>query len=465
MHELENKLIVVDTSSLLMNGTKLLKVLKNCTLVLPNVVINELENNRTDSSVGSFARQWLRLLEKLRVEYGSTLKLGVELHDEDNVMLKIEANHTNQETLPKHLVNGSNDSTILAIANNLKNDPAVSDDIVLMSNDVPMRLHATISLGLPAFEYTAAAVSNSEPWSGKQKVILSDEEYYVLKSELKSEDDIIDIQEYDFLINQLNAEISNSIVAVALEEDPTVIVDYFDLADDELGTIDRKVHASKIIGRSLEQDVALSYLKESFETLPIVSLGGSAGTGKTLMAIAAGLEAVKNGEYSKILVLKSLHEMGQGQEIGFLPGDLTEKISAWSGSILDAVDVIALSQQSGKKDPEKLKNLKKQLFDYIEIAPITYLRGRSLTNSYIVVEEAQNFSRNELINVITRCGLGSKLVLTFDANQCDNKFLKSGKDNDVWTVVRDFSKSDLFAHITLTKTERSKLAEFAANLL
>ena len=197
--------------------------------------------------------------------------------------------------------------------------------------------------------------------------------------------------------------------------------------------------------------------------VPIVSLGGSAGTGKTLVAVATGINELKY-HYDKIIVFRSLHELGQGQEIGFLPGDVNDKMAAWSGAVFDAIDVIASkgrSKTQGKPDDNKIKKYK----EMVEIAPITFLRGRSLARTFMILEEAQNFSRNEILNILSRAGEGSKVVLTFDAAQVDNRFLQSGKHADIWSVVDSLKDSDLFAHITLKQTERSEVAELAASIL
>ena len=235
------------------------------------------------------------------------------------------------------------------------------------------------------------------------------------------------------------------------------------LTGDTLTPVARKVKSESITGRTIEQDVAMTWLKMPASQVPIVSLGGSAGTGKTLVAVATGINELKY-HYDKIIVFRSLHELGQGQEIGFLPGDVNDKMAAWSGAVFDAIDVIASkgrSKTQSKPDDNKIKKYK----EMVEIAPITFLRGRSLARTFMILEEAQNFSRNEILNILSRAGEGSKVVLTFDAAQVDNRFLQSGKHADIWSVVDSLKDSDLFAHITLKQTERSEVAELAASML
>ena len=202
----------------------------------------------------------------------------------------------------------------------------------------------------------------------------------------------------------------------------------------------------------------MKYLFEDPDSLPVVSISGGAGTGKTIISLASGIDLVERGEYQKVIVFRSLHEMGKGQELGFLPGDLNEKMSAWSGAVTDALDVIS------SKNGIALEN-KKSLQSLIEVQPITFLRGRNLSNSFVILDEAQNFSRNELLNILSRAGVGTKMVLCFDASQVDNKYLLSGKYAEVWSVVESLKNTGISAHINLMKTERSKVAAIAASLL
>lgn len=208
----------------------------------------------------------------------------------------------------------------------------------------------------------------------------------------------------------------------------------------------------------------MSWLRTPADVIPIVSLGGSAGTGKTLVTMAVAFEELKRKSYDKIMVFRSLHELGQGQEIGFLPGDVNDKMAAWSGAVFDAIDVIASKSRKAKSETSRDAEVKR-LREMVEIAPITFLRGRSLANTFIILEEAQNFSRSEILNILSRAGVGSKIVLTFDAAQVDNRFLQSGKNADIWSVVDSLKDSELFAHVTLQKTERSQVAELASGLL
>lgn len=459
--KLEDKLVVADTSSLLMVGTGLLNVLKNCTLVIPSVVVKELEEKRNHSTLGFLSREWIRLLEVLRKEYDKKLGDGVIVPGYDNVCIKVEPNHSTQKSLPEHLQDGSNDSTVLAVAKNLLKD--VGDKVVILSNDAPMRLHATLDIGIPSFEFNSTQIVGAEQFDGRYEIILTAEEYTNVNAP-KNMNNL-----YDLLFTKLPEDCSeNALVTVKLDTGETLHT--LILMGDELEPVGHKNKAYGITGRTVEQDVAIAYLKASPDNIPVVSLGGNAGTGKTLITVAVALEELSLHKYQKVIVFRSLHEMGVGQEMGFLPGGVDDKMAAWAGAVYDALDVIAakkkpLKKNSGTQAQNDQKEKAKQLREMIEISPITYLRGRSLANTFIILEEAQNFSRSEILNILSRAGEGSKIVLTFDAAQVDNKFLQAGKNADIWSVIDSLKNDNIFAHMTLQKTERSRVAEIASKLL
>lgn len=455
---LRGKVVVVDTSSLLMVGTGLLSVLEDCEIVVPAVVVRELEDKRSHPTIGFLSRRWIRLLEEIRASRGIGLAHGVRIDEGENITVRVEPNHRNQASLPEHLQDGSHDSTVLAVAKNLMKD---GKDVVLLSNDTPMRLHSTLDLDIPAFEFNAMQVIGARPFDGRYVVTLSQEECSN-KGVYGDPEDLYKIE--DYILDSLPEDRSeNAYVAVVMEGDTRHLYDLLVIGD-EIVPVHHKVKASGITGKTTEQDVAMSWLRTPADVIPIVSLGGSAGTGKTLVTMAVAFEELKRKSYDKIMVFRSLHELGQGQEIGFLPGDVNDKMAAWSGAVFDAIDVIASKSRKAKSETSRDAEVKR-LREMVEIAPITFLRGRSLANTFIILEEAQNFSRSEILNILSRAGVGSKIVLTFDAAQVDNRFLQSGKNADIWSVVDSLKDSELFAHVTLQKTERSQVAELASGLL
>lgn len=458
---LHGKIVVADTSSLLIAGTGLLSALNSCQLVIPAIVVKELELKRTHPTLGFLSREWLRQLEDLRVSHGRKLSAGVSLSEYPDVEIRVEPNHSAQSVLPVHLQDGSNDSTVLAVAKSLSKETA--KEVVVLSNDIPMRLKATLDLDLDAHEFSATHVLDAKPFSGRYEISISADEFEpIMEEELTDE-------QKNVIFSKLPKDISKT-AFIDCKVAGTKFSDEFILSNGELTKVFRKQKAHGICGRTVEQDVAINYLRKSPEDVPIVSLGGGAGTGKTLLTLAVGLDELAKKNYQKVIVFRSLHEMGAGQEMGFLPGGVNEKMEAWAGAVFDAIDALAATKKSIKNKSDTwrdnaLKDEVAKLRSMVEVSPITYLRGRSLADSYIVLEEAQNFSRSEILNILSRAGQGSKIVLTFDSAQVDNKYLQSGKDADIWSVIDSLKNESLFAHMTLTKTERSRVAELASRIL
>ena len=323
-----------------------------------------------------------------------------------------------------------------------------------------MRLHSTLDLGIKAIEFNATQVLDAAPFDGRYEIELTHEEC-VAHNYWGDEKDLHRVE--DLVLSKVPEDCSENAYLTIIEKGIDKPLAHVLLVGDNLVPVKRKVRSHGIVGRTPEQDVAMTWLKMPADQLPIVSLGGSAGTGKTLVTVATALDELRYN-YDKIMIFRSLHELGQGQEMGFLPGDVNDKMSAWSGAVFDAIDVIASkgrkknAQGSNEDEVKKIKSM-------VEIAPITFLRGRSLSRTFMILEEAQNFSRSEILNILSRAGEGSKVVLTFDAAQVDNRFLQSGKNADIWSVVDSLKSSELFAHITLKQTERSEVAKLAASLL
>lgn len=458
---LKGRVVVADTSSLLIAGIYLLELIEDCRLVLPAIVVKELEEKRTHATLGFLAREWLRLIEQYRVTDGAALREGVLLKGYKNIHFQIEPNHSNQKSLPVHLQDGSHDSTILAVAKNLKDE---DKDIFLLSNDMPMRLHATLELGIDAVEYISVD-SHVTPFQGRFQADVRGEE----------------LDELNVYGEGVNRKLGRLVEENAPEDAAStyfteILVDGIPTKTAVLNVngnctkVDHKTKVSGVTGKTLEQNVLIELLSTPADELPVVSVGGGAGTGKTLLTIATALEELRYRHYEKIVVFRSLHELGEGQEMGFLPGSVDEKMAPWAGAIYDAIDTLAriakpLKRNASVVEVEKQKAEAKKLREMVEIAPITYLRGRSMANTFMILEEAQNFSRSEILNILSRAGTGTKIVLTFDSAQVDNRFLKSGKDADVWSVIDSLQHTDIFGHITLTKTERSRVAEVTSKIL
>lgn len=459
--KLQGRVVVADTSSLLIAGTHLLDSLSSTRLVIPAIVVKELEDKRSHATLGFLAREWLRLIESFRSAAGQELRDGVPIEGLRNVHLQIEPNHTNQKSLPKHLRDNSHDATILAVAKNLKDE---GKDVLLLSNDMPMRLHATLDLELEAIEFTSST-KEIKPFVGRFQLELQDD------ADLLSwkNEEAISRQLADLVLNNLPKDApTTSFTEILLGGQETRIAVV--VSNGKVSKVQHKNKAMKITGKTLEQDVLIDLLRRPASELPVVSVGGSAGTGKTLLTLAVALDELKASHYEKVVVFRSLHELGEGQEMGFLPGTVEDKMGPWAGAIHDALDTITrvnhpLKKNATHMDMEKQKAEGKKYRDMIQVEPITYLRGRSLANTFMILEEVQNFSQREILNILSRAGEGTKIVLTGDAAQVDNRFLRSGANADIWSVVNHLKDTEIFAHITLTRTERSRVAEVASGIL
>lgn len=454
--DLHDNVAVADTSALLISGTDLLYALPKLHFIIPAIVVKELEDKRSAETVGFLAREWLRLLEALRYRHGRGLSVGVPVPDTE-ITLSVEPNHTNQSILPRHLQDGSNDSTILAVAENLRQEyksDGIDKEVALLSNDVPLRLHATLDLDMEAFEVSSVTIEKVKPFTGVIDLELDDDEIDFFYGDRSGKKQVAEEAMF-------SAGVSHSVVHVK-HKDKT-LASLLASPTRPVREVPKKNKALGVTARTPEQNVALEYLLEPADIMPITSVGGSAGTGKTLLTIAAGLQGVKNEQYSKVVVFRSVHGMGVGQDIGLLPGAVEDKMAPWAGAIYDAIDVLArIHTKNG--DTEAVKRKAEALRTDVEVSPIQFLRGRSIADTFVVLDEAQNFSRRELLDILARIGAGSKIVLVHDAAQVDNRYLQSGSRAEIWSVINSLKESDMFGHISLKTTERSPVAELAARI-
>jgi PhoH-like ATPase len=204
-------------------------------------------------------------------------------------------------------------------------------------------------------------------------------------------------------------------------------------------------------GRSARQRLALDLLLD--EEVGIVSLGGSAGTGKSALALCAGLESVmERNRHRRIVVFRPIYAVG-GQDLGYLPGDADEKMNPWAQAVFDTLEGLVS------------ENVLDEVIDrdLLEVLPLTHIRGRSLHDSFVIVDEAQSLERNVLLTVLSRMGRNSRVVLTHDVAQRDN--LRVGRHDGIQAVIEKLKGHPLFAHVTLTRSERSAIAELVTDLL
>lgn len=419
---------VVDTSVLLSDPKAVLRFAEH-NVVLPVVVITELEAKRHHPELGYFARSALRLLDDLRVEHGR-LDAPVPINEMGG-NLRVELNHTDPSALPAGFRLGDNDTRILAVALNYSNEGA---DVVLVSKDLPLRVKAA-AVGLPAEEYRNELPVETG-WTGMSEIDATTDEVGAL---------------YEQGSMHLKAAERIPVHSGVVVNAPSGTALGRKAPDGSVQLIRNDREVFGIRGRSAEQRVALDLLMD--ESVGIVSLGGRAGTGKSALALCAGLEAVlEQRRYSKVMVFRPLYPVG-GQELGYLPGTAGEKMNPWGQAVFDTLAAVT--------NKYVIDELLEQ--EMIEILPLTHIRGRSLHDAFVIVDEAQSLERNVLLTVLSRIGQNSRVVLTHDVAQRDN--LRVGRHDGIVAVIEKLKGNPLFAHIRLTRSERSQIAALVTEML
>ncbi|MFZ2012421.1 MAG: PhoH family protein [Nocardioides sp.] len=425
-----SRTFVLDTSVLL-SDPGALRRFEEHEVVLPVVVITELEAKRHHPELGFFARTALRALDELRMTHGR-LDEAVPIGDLGG-SIRVELNHTDAASLPSGFRLGDNDTRILAVARNLANEHY---DVTLVSKDLPMRIKAS-AVGLRAEEYHGEHLGDSDPgYSGMAE----------LEVPAATLDELYDDGWTDI---ESARELPCHTGLVLLSERGTALGRVG--ADKHVHLVRGDREAFGIHGRSAEQRIALEMLLDP--EVGIVSLGGRAGTGKSAMALCAGLEAVlERRQHQRVVVFRPLFAVG-GQELGYLPGSESEKMSPWGQAVFDTLGAITS------------KDVIDEVLDrgMLEVLPLTHIRGRSLHDAFVVVDEAQSLERNVLLTVLSRIGANSKVVLTHDIAQRDN--LRVGRHDGVVAVVEKLKGHPLFAHVTLTRSERSPIAALVTEML
>ena len=419
---------VLDTSVLLSDPRAMLRFAEH-EVVLPVVVVTELEAKRHHPELGYFARTALRMLDELRIKEGR-LDAPVAV-GEDGGTLRVELNHTDPSSLPAGFRLGDNDTRILSVAKNLANE---GRDVTIVSKDLPMRVKAS-AVGLAAEEYRAELAVDSG-WTG--------------------------MTELDVTVEQMDTLYDNGRVehAGAAELPCHTGLVLLSPRGSGLGRVgpDKQIRlvrgdrdAFGLHGRSAEQRIALDLLLDP--DVGIVSLGGRAGTGKSALALCAGLEAVmERRQQRKVVVFRPLYAVG-GQELGYLPGSEAEKMGPWAQAVFDTLGALV--------SHEVVEEVRDR--GMLEVLPLTHIRGRSLHDAFVIVDEAQSLERNVLLTVLSRVGQNSKVVLTHDVAQRDN--LRVGRHDGVAAVIEALKGHPLFAHVTLTRSERSPIAALVTDLL
>jgi PhoH-like ATPase len=398
-------------------------------VVLPLVVISELEGKRHHPELGWFARQALRMLDDLRVRH-ARLDAPVPLNDTGGT-LHVELNHSDPAVLPPGFRSEDNDARILAVARNLSAD---GRDVVLVTKDMPLRVKAA-SVGIAADEYRAQLAVDSG-WTGMVELDIGEDEIGRLYADERIE-----------LPAAAGLPCHTGLRLLSPRGSALGRV----MADKQVRLVRGDREAFGLHGRSAEQRVALDLLLDP--EVGIVSLGGRAGTGKSALALCAGLENVlERRAFKRVVVFRPLYAVG-GQELGYLPGSEGEKMAPWAQAVFDTLGALVS------------KDVVEEVLDrgMLEVLPLTHIRGRSLHDSFVVVDEAQSLERGVLLTVLSRLGAGSRVVLTHDVAQRDN--LRVGRHDGVAAVIEALKGHPLFAHVTLTRSERSPIAALVTEML
>ncbi|MFC7219944.1 PhoH family protein [Streptomyces polyrhachis] len=430
----DRRTYVLDTSVLLADPRAMSRFDEH-EVVLPVVVVTELEAKRNHPELGYFARQALRLLDEYRIQYGR-LDAPIPIGDLGGT-LRVELNHSDPSVLPTAFLNergrlGDNDSRILAVARNLQ---AEGYDVTVVSKDLPLRIKAS-SVGLDAEEYRAELAVTDSGWTGMAELTIGGERVDELFA-----GEVVDLPEADGL------PVHTGLVLLSERGKALGRV----TPDGRVRLVRGDRDAFGIHGRSAEQRIALDLLLDP--DIGIVSMGGRAGTGKSALALCAGLESVmERRQHQKVMVFRPLYAVG-GQELGYLPGTEAEKMSPWAQAVFDTLSAVTSRQVIEEVVARGM----------LEVLPLTHIRGRSLHDAFVIVDEAQSLERNVLLTVLSRIGSNSRVVLTHDVAQRDN--LRVGRHDGVVAVVEKLKGHPLFAHVTLTRSERSPIAALVTEML
>lgn len=438
-----SKIYVLDTSVYLTDANSLESFGEN-DIIIPLKVLDEIDKNKKrQDPAGSHARKIIRKLDKLR-EQGS-LNEGVSLGDfKGRVFVK----KYDPFVLPDDLDLENSDNQIIATALSEKNNnPEI--EVIVVSRDINMRVKCD-SLGLECEDYNLEQVVDDVKglYTGFITHLVDDQ---VIDNVYNDSPYFIDDDEIRVNPNQFIMLVSNS------NDKKTALVRFLSHNQPvkKVNTFKRSVWDLK--PRNKEQSFALDLLMDP--SVPVVSLIGKAGSGKTLLALASALhqtfgEVANDRVYNRIVVTKPVEPVGK--DIGFLPGTMEEKMMPWLAPIQDNLQFLFGNDKM---------TLEMHMDEgRIEVEAMTYIRGRSISNAFIIIDEAQNMNRHEIKTVLTRVGEGTKIVLTGDIEQIDNVYI-DGTNNGLSYVVEKFKDQEIAGHITLLKGERSKVASVAAKLL
>ncbi len=437
-----SKIFILDTNVILHDHTCIYQFQDN-DIILPIVVLEELDKFKKGNELINFqAREFVRTLDELT---GDKLFNGGKSLGKDKGKLRVETGKPFSEEIKASFREDIPDHRILAIAQHTaKTFP--KRKIILVSKDINLRLKAK-SLGIPAEDYKTDQVKDE---SVLEKTITTFENL---------NDDTV-TQLYDHGVTDVN-KIKEGLKLEAnecliLKGISSSVLARYDKKNNQIQRVEKKP-AYGIKPRNAEQTFSLSMLTNP--DIQLVALTGKAGTGKTLLALAAAIETHKS--FDQILLARPIVALSN-RDLGYLPGDASEKINPYMQPLFDNLAVIKHNFNPRSQEYQKIEELQNE--ERLVITPLAYIRGRSLSNSFFIIDEAQNLTPHEIKTIITRAGEGTKMVFTGDLQQIDSPYLDM-KSNGLAYMIDHMRNQEIFAHINLLKGERSYLAELASNLL
>lgn len=443
----KKKNYVLDTSVYLTDANAIYKF-DNHDIFIPLKVLEEVDNHKKrQDSVGSNARQLIRTLDDLRTK--GSLEKGVRIGKGMGIVKVISYSSLNNIIFPPDLDMRLPDHTIIATAKTIQ--ASLPDrKTVMVSRDINMRVICD-SIGIPAEDFISekAVRTSEELYNGFVVHSVDDQivdQYYAGEDVFIEEEDF----EEPWYPNQYVMLVSNS------NEKKSALAKYKNSFEPLQQVVHKDIHDWNINSRNKEQAFAIDLLLDP--DIKIVSLIGRAGSGKTLMAIAAGLQQTiglrsENNHYDRMIVSRPVQPLGK--DIGFLPGTMEEKMLPWLMPIQDNLKFLMGDRTSLELYMEKGK---------IELEALTYIRGRSIANAFIVIDEAQNLTKHEVKTIITRIGEGTKIILTGDIEQIDNVYVNE-TSNGLAHAIEKFKEYPIAGHVTFRKGERSELATLASKVL
>ncbi|TVR91069.1 MAG: PhoH family protein [Spirochaetaceae bacterium] len=428
------KTFVIDTNVLIHRPDAILSF-RDQEVVVPLWVLEELDQLKTYSDErGRNARHAIRFLD----EAGKNGDLSTGVKIENGSILRVALTHS--KDIPSDVLRDKLDNKIILTAYEIQRQGGT---VFFVSKDINARVKAT-ALGIKAVDYEKQKVNIERLYSGFTPVDTTAE----LIAELEDKGSVAWAEKYP----------PNHFVTLRAKGVEESVIARYDHISNELHYLDHKMPSVAGV-RPLNDEQRMAFELLLDDSVHLVSLVGKAGTGKTLLAIAAGLKlTLEDRSYTRVLVSRPVVPLGK--DIGYLPGAKNEKLSHWMQPLFDNLEfVLAAYKKQNIKNAEQLMNNK-----VIELEALSYIRGRSLPNQFIIIDEAQNLSPHEIKTIVSRAGEGAKVVLTGDPYQIDSPYLDANS-NGLSYLVEAFKGQELFGHVTLQRSERSKLAELAAELL